>query len=55
VFVSLRDVGLEQLRRGMAWNYKEYQHEQRTHERLVYRDEEESAKAARRGPLQSAC
>ena len=49
VFVSLRDVGLEQIRLGMAWHYKEYQHEQTTHDRLVYRDEEESAKARRVG------
>jgi endonuclease YncB( thermonuclease family) len=48
VFVSLRDVGLEQIRTGMAWPYKAYQHEQPTQERLVYRDEEEAAKAARR-------
>jgi endonuclease YncB( thermonuclease family) len=33
----------------MAWHYKAYQHEQPTQERLVYRDEEEAAKAARRG------
>ena len=49
VFVSFRDVGLEQIRQGMAWHYKEYQHEQTTHDRLVYRDEEESAKARRVG------
>ena len=49
VFVSLRDVGLEQIRQGMAWHYKEYQHEQTTQDRLVYRDEEESAKAQRVG------
>src|SRR5262245_52731651 len=30
VYVSLRDVGLEQIRAGMAWHYKEYQHEQPT-------------------------
>jgi hypothetical protein len=30
----------------MAWHFKEYPHEQRTQERLVYRDEEEAAKAA---------
>ena len=45
VFVSLRDIGLEQIRAGMAWHYKEYQHEQTAQDRLVYRDEEESAKA----------
>ena len=43
VYESLRDVGLEQIRQGMAWHYKEYQHEQSTQNRLVYRDEEESA------------
>jgi endonuclease YncB( thermonuclease family) len=30
-------------------HYKEYQHEQTTQDRLVYRDEEESAKARRVG------
>jgi endonuclease YncB( thermonuclease family) len=45
VCVDLRDVGLEQIRAGMAWHYKEYQHEQTTQDRLVYRDEEEGAKA----------
>jgi endonuclease YncB( thermonuclease family) len=49
VFVSLRDVGLAQIRLGMAWHYKEYQHEQTTHDRLVYRDEEENAKVRRVG------
>ena len=49
VFVSLRDVGLEQIRDGMAWHYKEYQHEQPTQERLVYAQEEENAKASRIG------
>jgi endonuclease YncB( thermonuclease family) len=49
VFVSLRDVGLEQIRQGMAWHYKEYQHEQATQDQLVYRDEEESAKAGQVG------
>jgi endonuclease YncB( thermonuclease family) len=47
--VSLRDIGLEQIRRGMAWHYKEYQQEQTTQERLVYRDQEESAKGRRAG------
>jgi endonuclease YncB( thermonuclease family) len=47
--LPLLDVGLEQIRAGMAWHYKEYQHEQTTQDRLVYRDEEDAAKAARRG------
>lgn len=41
--------GLAQIRQGMAWHYKEYQHEQTTHDRLVYRDEEDSAKARQVG------
>src|SRR5262245_1768545 len=49
VYVGLRDIGLEQIRAGMAWHYKEYQHEQTTQDRLLYRDEEESAKARRVG------
>ena len=49
MFIGLRDVGLEQIRAGMAWWYRDYAHEQATQERLVYRDEEEAAKAARRG------
>ena len=49
VFVSLRDVGLEQIRAGMAWHYKEYQHEQPTQDRLIYAQEEENARASRVG------
>ena len=41
--------GHEQIRTGMAWHYKAYQHELPTQERLVYRDEEDASKAARRG------
>ena len=41
--------GLEQIRQGMAWHYKDYQHEQSTHDRLVYRDEEERARARKAG------
>ena len=49
VFVGLTDVGLEQIRAGVAWHYKDYQYEQATRDRLVYRDEEDAAKAAKRG------
>ncbi len=38
VYVASRDVGLEQIRTGLAWHYKAYQHEQPTQERLIYRD-----------------
>jgi endonuclease YncB( thermonuclease family) len=49
VYVGMSDVGLEQIRAGMAWWYREYAYEQPAQERLAYRDEEENAKAARRG------
>jgi endonuclease YncB( thermonuclease family) len=49
VYQGFADVGLEQVRAGMAWHFKEYAHEQPTQERLVYRDEEGAAKAAKRG------
>ena len=47
--VEVRCHKKEQIRLGMAWHYKEYQHEQTTQDRLVYRDEEESARARRVG------
>lgn len=34
MYVHLRDVGLEQIRAGMTWHYKEYQREQPTEDRL---------------------
>ena len=46
MFVGLRDMGLEQIRAGMAWHYKAYEHEQPTQERLVYAQEEENARAS---------
>ena len=49
VYEGLRDVGVEQIRAGMACWYHEYAHEQATQDRFVYRDEEESAKASRAG------
>jgi len=49
VYEGLRDVGLEQVRAGMAWHFKEYQHEQSRGERDSYMAEEQSARADRRG------
>jgi endonuclease YncB( thermonuclease family) len=56
---GLRDVGLEQVCPGYGLalqgprtrvrRYKEYQHEQTTQDRLVYRDEEQNAKASQVG------
>ena len=49
VYVSLRDVGLEQIRAGMAWWYREYAKEQTLQEREDYAREEKVAKASRVG------
>jgi endonuclease YncB( thermonuclease family) len=49
VYEGLRDIGLEQVRAGMAWHFKEYQHEQSSAERQTYAAAEDAARAARRG------
>jgi endonuclease YncB( thermonuclease family) len=38
------DVGLEQIKAGMAWHYKEYQNEQSGEDRVFYSSAEKSAK-----------
>lgn len=43
------DVNLEQVRRGLAWHYKQYQHEQRPADREAYAAAEDEARASRRG------
>jgi endonuclease YncB( thermonuclease family) len=49
VFVAARDVGLEQVRDGLAWWYREYAREQRLEDRASYAAAEEEARSARRG------
>jgi endonuclease YncB( thermonuclease family) len=44
-----QDVNLEQVARGLAWHYKEYQMEQSTHDRAIYDAAEIRARRARRG------
>ena len=44
-----RDVGLEQIRSGMAWHYKQYAKEQPASERITYERAENEAKAKRLG------
>ena len=44
-----RDVGLEQIRAGMAWWYRKYAHDQTSQEQRDYEDAEEQAKSAKRG------
>lgn len=44
-----RDVNLEQVRRGMAWHYKQYQGEQDAVDRERYTEAESGARMARHG------
>ncbi|MGZ8994150.1 MAG: thermonuclease family protein [Burkholderiaceae bacterium] len=43
------DVGLEQIRRGYAWHYVKYAHEQRAAERASYASAESEARSANAG------
>jgi endonuclease YncB( thermonuclease family) len=44
-----RDINLEQLRRGLAWHYKQYQNEQSLSDRQTYAVTELQAQQAQRG------
>jgi endonuclease YncB( thermonuclease family) len=43
------DVCLEQIKRGLAWHYKQYEREQSVEDRSRYADAEEQARIARNG------
>ena len=49
VIVDGVDVGLEQIRRGYAWHYVKYAHEQRSAERASYSRAETAARSANAG------
>ncbi len=49
LYVGARDVGLEQVRSGYAWWYREYAREQSLEDRTVYEIAEGDARDARRG------
>ena len=49
VFECGRDLNLEQVRRGLAWHYKQYQGEQDASDRARYATAETEARAAQRG------
>jgi endonuclease YncB( thermonuclease family) len=49
VYVGMRDVGLEQVRGGYAWWYRDYAREQTPADRQVYEAAEQEARGARRG------
>ncbi len=46
VLVDGVDANLEQIKRGMAWHYKAYEHEQSADDRKVYAEAENEARAA---------
>jgi endonuclease YncB( thermonuclease family) len=49
VLIDGQDVGLEQVRRGMAWHFKRYENEQSLVDRSAYAEAEAEARAERRG------
>ena len=49
VYVDDTDVCLEQIKRGLAWHYKDYEREQSAEDRLRYADAEKEARIARIG------
>jgi len=48
------DICLEQVKRGMAWHYKQYQNEQALHDRVAYAESENLARSNRTGLWQDA-
>lgn len=44
-----KDLNVEQIRRGLAWHYKQYQNEQEIDDRSLYANEEYLAQRDRRG------
>jgi len=48
------DICLEQLKRGMAWHYKQYQQEQTAQDRLIYAESEILARSMGAGLWQDA-
>ena len=49
VYVNGKDIGLEQIRTGMAWWYREYSKEQTLHERREYEQAESQAQRRQLG------
>ena len=48
-FVSTKDVGLEQVRMGMAWHYKRFAREQTPEARRAYAEAEDAARRSKLG------
>ena len=49
VYVDDTDVGIEQIKRGLAWHYKQYEREQSVEDRTRYADAEKEARITSMG------
>jgi endonuclease YncB( thermonuclease family) len=49
VHVDDSDVSLQQIKRGLAWHYKQYEREQSVEDRTRYADAEMEARIAKEG------
>ena len=49
VFIYSQDVGLQQVKAGLAWHYKEYENEQSANDRRLYAEAEVEARAKKLG------
>lgn len=49
VMVEGKDVGLEQIKAGLGWHYRQYAKEQQPDDRVTYSDAEAAAKSAKQG------
>jgi endonuclease YncB( thermonuclease family) len=54
VFSDGKDIGLEQIKNGFAWHYKQFQKEQSLENRKFYTDAEDQAKSSGLGLWQDA-
>lgn len=55
VLVNSKDCNLEQVKKGMAWHYKQYQSEQTQSDQLTYSNAEVLARGAKVGLWQDSC
>jgi endonuclease YncB( thermonuclease family) len=49
VFIDGQDINIEQLHRGLAWHFKEYENEQPPEDRITYSQAEDKARASKTG------
>lgn len=54
IMLDGQDINLEQIRRGMAWHYKQYARDQSPQDRIAYAEAEAAARSKRVGLWQDA-